>query len=121
MTDQEMFDTILTHLRQQGLKSVGSSTEGPTCRYRTKDGRKCAVGCMIPDDKYSREIEGHYPSEVNRVLDMGWTRDQERFLLVAQSRLHDALDRHNFPAQLEKAAEQFAEVNGLTYREPATT
>lgn len=49
---------IRDHLTQQRRQA---STPGGTCCYRTeRDGRTlmCAVGCLIPDDKYSEEFEG---------------------------------------------------------------
>lgn len=32
---------------------------GRRCRYRGDNGTKCAVGHLIPDDKYSPSFEGH--------------------------------------------------------------
>ena len=49
---------IRDHLTQQRRQA---STPGGTCCYRTnRDGRTlmCAVGCLIPDDKYSDQFEG---------------------------------------------------------------
>lgn len=31
---------------------------GESCAYRTRRGLSCAVGCLIPDAKYHRGIEG---------------------------------------------------------------
>jgi hypothetical protein len=28
------------------------------CRYRCEDGRRCAIGFLIPDEQYSPELEG---------------------------------------------------------------
>lgn len=50
---QEMFDRVCTHLIQQRQKSV----ELGSYVYRTKSGLKCALGCFIPDDQYSEELE----------------------------------------------------------------
>ena len=55
MTSQEIFDTVLDHLREQGKASVGRSNE---CRYRGEDGTSCAVGCLLPDELYHPLIEG---------------------------------------------------------------
>ena len=35
-----------------------------SCRYKTPDGLKCAVGCLIPDELYNEKMEG---SMVNRI------------------------------------------------------
>ena len=55
MTKQEIFDTVLTHLRKQGGPSWSA---GDGCRYRGLDGTSCAVGCLIPDELYDPLIEG---------------------------------------------------------------
>lgn len=53
-TDQETFDTVARHLLTQGKPAV---IIGQGCAYRGSDGTKCAVGCLIPDDKYSPAYE----------------------------------------------------------------
>lgn len=55
MTDQEIFNTVVRGLRGQGWQR---SVEGGSCRYRCDDGRKCAVGHLIPDERYSPDLEG---------------------------------------------------------------
>ena len=55
MTDQEIYDTVLTHLRKQGCAAKSASDK---CRYRGLGGTACAVGCLIPDDLYDPRIEG---------------------------------------------------------------
>ena len=55
MTAQEIFDTVLEHLREQGKASTNRSGE---CRYRGEGGTACAVGCLIPDEMYDPMIEG---------------------------------------------------------------
>lgn len=65
ITAQEIFDKVVTHLRTQGEQaSILKSDGGYSCRYRTEDGLKCAVGCLIPDDDYSPSMEGTYASSV---------------------------------------------------------
>lgn len=57
MTKQEIYTTVVQHLRKQGEKSGETS---PTCRYRLeKNGRvlQCAIGCLIPDEYYDPEME----------------------------------------------------------------
>jgi hypothetical protein len=60
MNDQETFDTIVAHLRQQGQKAEVriASSETFMCRYRTPQGLKCAVGCLISDEEYQPWMEG---------------------------------------------------------------
>jgi hypothetical protein len=56
MTPQELFDKVATHLLAQDKPSV-STTDKDSCMYRSQDGLKCAVGCLIPDDLYRPTIE----------------------------------------------------------------
>lgn len=53
MTDQELFDRVAEHLLTQGKQAK----QGTTCVYRAPDGSKCAIGCLIPDEKYIPEFE----------------------------------------------------------------
>lgn len=55
MTKQEVFTQVATHLLTQKEQAYN---EGAGCRYRDESGRKCAVGCLIPDELYSPELEG---------------------------------------------------------------
>ena len=63
MTDQEVFDKVVTALRKQGRRSsmmqphpeYGSQE---ICRYRGPRGVKCAAGHLIPDELYDEEMEG---------------------------------------------------------------
>lgn len=55
MTEQEIFDTVLTHLREQGK---AAATDDGDCKYRGTRGTACAVGCLIPDELYNPLIEG---------------------------------------------------------------
>ncbi len=60
MTSQELFTTIVTHLRQQGAKSLYEDADGDmSCAYRGDTGLKCAAGCLIPDNEYDSGDEGN--------------------------------------------------------------
>lgn len=65
MNAQQIFDTVYSGLSAQGfrqsrckMKSNQSGMDIMACAYRGEGGRKCAVGHLIPDDKYSTELEG---------------------------------------------------------------
>lgn len=63
MNAQEIFDTVVTHLRAQGCKSKGPIKGQVTaCAYRGDNGLKCAVGILIPDEDYKAEWEGESPN-----------------------------------------------------------
>ena len=55
-TMQETYDTVVEHLLKQGGPSMlkGSNV---TCAYRGDNGRKCAAGILIPDDRYHPNME----------------------------------------------------------------
>jgi hypothetical protein len=55
-TFREIFDIAKAHLLTQKARSI--SEEDACCQYRGPNGLKCAVGCFIPDDKYTPLIEG---------------------------------------------------------------
>ena len=57
MTQQEIFDTVLAHLRKQGRASVNNVDYMELCLYRGPGGTACAVGCLIPDELYDPLIE----------------------------------------------------------------
>ena len=53
---QDIFDFVATHLITQSVVSEDASGQ---CVYRSPDGLKCAIGCLIPDDAYRGNLEGH--------------------------------------------------------------
>lgn len=56
MAQQETFDAVVLALLKQNKPSVNQT--GYTCMYRGKDGLKCAVGHLIPDELYHEGLEG---------------------------------------------------------------
>jgi len=55
MTDQETFNKVKEHLLTQNRKSYDTYVG---CMYRSADGLKCAIGCLIPDELYEDRFEG---------------------------------------------------------------
>jgi len=53
MTAQEVFETVAEHLFTQGWRALADNM----CMYRDREGRKCAVGCLIDDEDYRPEME----------------------------------------------------------------
>lgn len=61
VTAQELFSCAVAFIAKQGRPSVNAFENGdspPVCAYRGAKGLKCAVGCLIPDSKYSPDWEG---------------------------------------------------------------
>ena len=55
MKKQEIFDTVAAHL----IKQKRRSADKHGCWvYHGVDNLKCAVGCLIPDEIYTPEMEG---------------------------------------------------------------
>lgn len=111
-TDQQIFDHITAHLLKQGRRAT-SPAAGYYCRYRTEDGLKCAVGALIPDDRYDPGMEGHLVSELvpNFLLDiiqtpqLGTTID----LLRQLQQIHDRAinPQQEWPGALRRVAREF--------------
>lgn len=105
MTQQEMFDTILTHLDQQGHRAMGEQG----CVYQASNGDKCAVGCLITgyDPNMDRDtwavdeliVRGHLPTK---------DRDDGIFLCKMQD-LHD----EEYWVEIPLAAQEIAKVFNL--------
>jgi hypothetical protein len=53
MNLQEMFEIAVVNLLCQGERS----TECGDCLYRGPNGLKCAIGFLIPDEKYNETLE----------------------------------------------------------------
>lgn len=52
MTRQEAFNIAKKHLLCQKVRATG---DFGVCAFRTPEGLKCAIGALIPDDKYPGE------------------------------------------------------------------
>lgn len=122
LTRQEAFDTALTHLRKQGCKSVTSDTL--RCAYRGRNGTKCAIGALIPDEKYERGMDIYMPNCNNTVSErhlktFNGDPDDLRFYRVMQTQMHDCLSNIDFALDLEYAAAQMATIFSLEYSAPS--
>lgn len=90
MNNQEAFDIIVKHLRTQNAQSMINGV----CKYRDLEGKKCAVGCLIPDDMYDLQMEkclvgellNNWP-ELKKSL-----KDVDTGLLYAMQSIHDSVD-----------------------------
>lgn len=115
-TKQQTFNKVVRHLRRQGKKAEVTLTAIKVCRYRTPDGLKCAVGCLIPDEVYDAEMEGKA-----LVLEYGHDplRDtvtwlgHDLSLAIMLQRIHDEWDVKDWETQLE----MLAQAEGLRYTE----
>lgn len=86
--------------------------------YRSPNGNKCAIGCLIPDEMYNKDIEGLsvFHDEVSDILKKIYPDATEKdlnFLAVLQD-THDDLDNdktnnyENFRPLLNEAMKENA-------------
>lgn len=117
MTHQEIFDTVLTKLRAQGVRSTGKNDHGITrCRYRGEEGLKCAVGHLIPDNFYNPDMEYMTVYEIMSHYNFWLPHDAGQLLEQLQQAHDDAL-QYGLPAW-EYAMREVAREEGLTYTPP---
>lgn len=109
MTNQEAFDKMVAHLRKQGQKAQ----ENGACRYRTKGGLMCAVGCLLTDEEYRPGMEGKGVEHMQHLY--GVLQDLDPPLLAEMQDTHDAYA----PSHWEERFARTAATYGLVYA-PAT-
>ena len=118
MTKQEVFNLVARALAKQGVKSIAAvddprfihMTENnkPMCLYRGPNGTKCAIGHLIPDDKYTPDIEGENIYNKQEVLPKGVGKHID-FLLELQD-IHDEYP----PEEWERQFALLADAHKLT-------
>lgn len=124
MTKQELFNQAIKGLAAQGFQRA-MGLRG-VCEYRAPEGRKCFVGQLIPDDKYTPAMDQgeEYSSGVGvdallerfpflepaLLADDEEDGDASRWLFLAQ-RVHDA---HANPADMRDGYREFAAAHNLT-------
>ncbi len=113
MDMQETFEKIVNHLLNQKVRAMTTTNTGAMCAYRGENDTSCAIGCLISDNQYSREMEGKsidyvfddFPNIANHFkgLPLG-------FLSTMQA-LHDtnvygfALDDYHFAKHVDSICE----------------
>jgi len=98
MTAQELFDTVAAHLITQGKQSLGTDV---FCKYRGDGGLKCAIGCLIPDDKYETWMDcGGALHPVLKTIGL-----EEHFNLCRKLQVvHDSTEPHEWRGELSNVA-----------------
>lgn len=127
MNRQEIFDTVLTKLREQVYRSDSSGVGG--CAYRGSNGRKCAVGHLIPDAIYSREMENKTVGALIRTFrDVlpDYINNNQEFLRELQMAHDEVLpniyanddELRRYTANWEERMQMAASLYGLKYTQP---
>lgn len=101
---QELFDRISKHLLNQNERSIEHISG--VCRYRGDNGLKCAVGAIIPDEKYSGHIEGVivYSEYIISCLPVRYRGKSSIDFLAKLQKLHDQLPVDLWKQRLEEIA-----------------
>ena len=88
---QATLNRTIKHLHAQG----GAGQQHNGCFYKTMDGRKSALGCLIPDEYYYDSLEDRNPADLPRSLfdAIGADTDDEVAFLVAIENAHDTAAR----------------------------
>ena len=122
MDKQAILDRVIAFLHAQG----GPGRQHNGCFYRTDDGRRSALGCLIPDEVYSDDLEDRDPADLpRRVFDaLDAESDDEIAFLIALETAHDEAanesDSAEFWSQWVKALERIARQHSLSLAVPGT-
>lgn len=120
MNRQEVFDKVASHLLAQNDRS----SNGMHCQYRGRDGLKCAIGVLIPDEMYTPEIENYTIADLSsRNLSPQKTEFFDKFMdqfddsvnisfLTLLQNVHDNF----FINKWEKRLKEIAKCCSITYR-----
>jgi hypothetical protein len=120
MTLQQIFSRVREHLLTQKQKSL-SVNDSTACAYRGHGGLSCAVGCLIPDEYYTPEIEGLAiePSwsapaaavrRLRRILRLSGipVRNAQALRLLQELQVvHDECDPDRWAAHLKEIGQKF--------------
>lgn len=114
-TEQEVFDQVVNHLRDQREKASGEVG----CAYRVGE-LKCAAGCLIADDEYKEFMDrGEYIGTIYHgsswqgLIDRNIVPNTHAGLISEFQNLHD----HCEPEDWEVGFERLAEKHNLKYEE----
>ena len=117
---QDVFDTIVEHLRAQGEQCLVPLVEydGLSCKYRyeKENGHvlHCAAGCLIPNESYNPRFEGiSWPVLIKK----GWVSEKHSALIAQMQVVHDS----TYVPLWESRFYSIALSHGLVYSPPAAT
>ena len=103
-----MFNTVREHL----LKQNARSEDDAGCAYRGADGCKCAVGVLISDEFYDKDLEGSNIQDIDVLLALNYSigRDisySEKEMLFALQRMHDTRTVDDWPTIMDEIEAEF--------------
>lgn len=105
MTDQEAFNRVVVHLNVQ-RKAARDDTS--MCLYRQPFTiKKCAIGCLIPDEMYDPDMEGAYIEHLIENSEGLPFENVHRGLLSALQEAHDMIPVNGWKTELRYIADKF--------------
>jgi len=113
-TTQQVFDHIVHHLLTKNKRAICSDG---TYLYRTKNNLQCAIGCLIPDDRYLPSWEGTDPAFIiDQLNDLLPDNHNLEPLFENLQTMHDDVEIivDDWPLYLRDIADDF----NLEYRPP---
>lgn len=115
MNGQEVFDTVLKHLRTQSVQCM----ENSECTYRNAEGLKCAIGALIDDEDYHPSMGGGTARELQARY--GLLKGVDTEFLSQLQHTHDPNEHWNedgFSVRGEIYMAEIAGIYGLMYCPP---
>jgi len=85
LTRQEIFDKAWSGLEFQGFRRSATSAG---CAYRGDGGLRCALGWLIPDERYHHSLEGRGVGEPEVLNATGISHEDADFAIALQG-VHD--------------------------------
>lgn len=116
LTKQEYYDLLVRSASDGTFPSLDGDG---SCLYRGPEGARCAVGLLIPDDRYTEELEGKVPGHnaVYQALEGSVPAGLTERDLTAVQLCHDDVAAGSFDAndrRLPWSADAFvASINAL--------
>lgn len=90
METQTIFTQVVQHLARQ---RVAAAHPSGNCQYRTPDGKRCAVGYLVPEWYYNETLEGNTPRDREVANALTWAHgeftNQQWEMLQELQLLHD--------------------------------
>ncbi len=108
MTEQQLFDTIVNHLRAQGRKSLN---EDGKPAYRGVNGCRCPIGAMLLDNDYSPKMENNTVIQLlgGKLLSKKLIKEWEphQYFLQRLQYVHDHVDVDMWESNFEWIAREY--------------
>jgi hypothetical protein len=108
LTKQEAFDRMVRGLRDQGWRK--STFPDGRCAYRGEGGLKCAIGHLIPDEKYTSNMDNAW-SPYGVLCEVKISVEDQRpwsFLSDCQNAHDDAHNRLDMHQRLQAVAAEYS-------------